>query len=285
LTAVRALVAEVAARLETAGVVFGHGTDNAWDEAAALVLAVTGLPDESASLEAPVAPAARARAEELLVRRIGERIPLAYLLGRAHFAGLEFELERGVVIPRSPIGELILGDFAPWLTGPPADIIDLCCGSGCIGIAAAIRFADASLTLVDVDPLALQVATANVARHGLTERTRIIRSDMWNDVPAGAFDLILCNPPYVDAADMSTLPDEYRHEPALGLAGGDDGMALVAKLLAPLEERLASSGLLVGEVGNSAPALLRRFPRLPFIWPELEAGGEGVFLLVPGLTC
>jgi len=280
---VRSVVARTAARLEAAGVVFGHGTESAWDEAACLVLAVTGLPDVAATLDAPVSGDQQARIDSLLVRRIDERVPLPYLLGRAEFAGVEFEITPGVVIPRSPIGELILNAFAPWLTEGPRRIIDLCCGSGCIGIASALEFPDATLTLVDIDPIAIALTRRNVRRHGIEARTRVIQSDMWDSVPPGSFDLILCNPPYVDAADMRSLPPEYRHEPALGLAGGEDGMALVARLLEPLAERLTPGGLLVGEAGASAPALLRRFPALPFVWPDLETGGEGVFVLMaPG---
>ena len=265
--------------------VLGHGTDNAWDEAVRLVLAVTGLPDDTATLDEPLSAADWLRVRELLTRRIDERLPLPYLLGRITFAGLEFEIEPGVVIPRSPIGRLIEQEFAPWLTQPPQRIVDLCCGSGCIGIAAAARFPDSQLTLVDIDEQALDVARRNVRRHGLKGRTRLICSDLWAEVPAGRFDLVLCNPPYVDAADMRTLPPEFLHEPELGLAGGEDGLAVLRPLLAALPERLAEDGLLVGEVGRSAAALTRAFPELPFVWPDLESGGEGVFLLLSALAC
>lgn len=259
---------------------FGHGTDSAWDEATALVLTVSGLPDDSAVLEETLSDGVVGEIEALLERRLGERVPLPYLLGKVRFAGYEFAIEPGVVVPRSPIGELIEQAFQPWLPQAPARIIDLCCGSGCIGIAAALRFPASTLTLVDIDEQALSLAARNSEALGVAGRTTLIRSDGWSAVPAGRFDLILTNPPYVDAADMAALPAEFRAEPALGLAGGEDGLDVVRALLAPLETRLDAGGLLVGEVGRSAPALLRAYPELPFLWPDLEGGGEGVFLLL-----
>lgn len=273
-------IQECAEQLDAAGVSFGHGTDSAWDEAVALVLGVTGFPDHVASLDREMPAAQQQKMNELLERRIRERIPLAYLFGRVSFAGLEFAIEPGVVIPRSPIAELIQQRFEPWLVRPPRQIIDLCCGSGCIGIAAAVMFPDSHLTLVDIDKQAIALSERNVVRHGLSDRTTIVRSDIWQNVSPDRFDLILSNPPYVDTSDMNSLPPEHRHEPALGLAGGEDGLQLVNDILAGLDERLSDAGLLVCEVGNSAPALLRAYPQLPFIWPDLEQGGEGVFLLM-----
>lgn len=276
---VGALIDSLAQRFDGAGLVFGHGTDNAWDEAVALVLAVTELPDDRGVLSREVSAADLRRVESLAARRVEERIPLAYLLGQASFCGHRFLVEPGIVIPRSPIGELIAEGFEPWLARPPARILDLCCGCGCIGIAAALAFPDAEFDLVDVDPAAVALSRRNVALHRLEERARVHRSDLFDDLPPGQWDLILSNPPYVDRTDMASLPPEYRHEPALGLAGGDDGLDLVARMLAALPERLTAGGLFVCEVGASAPALVRRYPRTPFIWPELTEGGEGVFLL------
>ena len=273
-------IRDCADRLDAAGVSYGHGTDSAWDEATALVLAVTGLPDDVASLDRELLTAQQQKTDELLERRVQERIPLPYLLGRVSFAGLDFAIEPGVVIPRSPIAELILQRFAPWLARPPERIIDLCCGSGCIGIAAALLFPDSHLTLVDIAEQAVSLSERNVVRHGLSDRTSVVRSDIWQDVPPGRFDLILTNPPYVDVTDMNALPPEYRHEPTLGLAGGEDGLRLVKDILAGLDDRWSEHGLLVCEVGNSAPALLRAYQELPFVWPDLEQGGEGVFLLM-----
>ncbi|MEQ8860215.1 MAG: 50S ribosomal protein L3 N(5)-glutamine methyltransferase [Pseudomonadales bacterium] len=279
MTDVAELVDRSAKRLAAAGVVFGHGFDSAWDEAVALVLHVTGLPDDRTVLGRRVADAAEARVGELLERRISERVPLAYLLGRCRFAGHEFLIDPQIVIPRSPIGALIEARFTPWLRQPPTRILDLCCGSGCIGIAGALAFPEAQVDLVDVDPGATDLAQRNVALHALGSRVRVTRSDLFEDLPDARWDLIVSNPPYVDATDMAALPDEYRHEPVGGLAGGADGLDLVARIIAALPERLDAAGALVCEVGASAPALLARYPHTEFIWPELPAGGEGVFLL------
>ena len=273
----------VAERFEDAGLVFGHGFDSAWDEAVALVLHVTGLPDDLAVLDTAVHDTARRRIDELAAERCDSRRPLAHLIGRCRFAGHDFLIEPGIVVPRSPIGALIRAGFRPWLRSPPARILDLCCGSGCIGIAAALAFPDAELALVDVDPQAVELTRRNVALHGLGARTRVYLGDLYDPLPAAErWDLILSNPPYVDAPDMAALPAEYRHEPVAGLAGGADGLDVVARILAGLPTRLAPDGLLVCEVGASVPALLRRYPGMPFLWPDLPEGGEGVFLLWAG---
>ena len=206
---------------------------------------------------------------------------MAYLLGRCRFAGQEFLIEPGVVIPRSPIGALMRRRFAPWLYAPPRRILDLCCGSGCIGLAAALEFPGASVDLGDVDGQAVDLARRNAALHGLEARTRVFQSDLFDDLPEVTWDLIISNPPYVDSRDMTRLPAEHRHEPEGGLAGGADGLDLVARMLDTLPERLAPGGSFVCEVGASASALLARYPRTPFIWPELPNGGEGVFILQP----
>lgn len=273
------VVDDLAGRFAQGGLVFGHGFDSAWDEAVALALHVTGLPDDRQALAAPVSPAARAGIEALARRRLEERVPLAHLLGRCRFAGHEFLVEPGVVVPRSPIGGLIRRRFAPWLTAPPSRILDLCCGSGCIGIAAALAFPAARLDLADIDPRALDLARRNLALHGLEGRGRAHAADLFDGLPEGRWELILANPPYVDRHDMARLPAEYRHEPVRGLAGGDDGLELVMRLLEALPARLAPGGTFVCEVGASAPALLDRCPNTPFLWPDLPDGGEGVFLL------
>lgn len=281
MTTVGELISAVSERFEAAGLAFGHGFDSAWDEAVFLVLDVTGLPDDRAVLDRTVSPVHAERIESLAERRLDERVPLAYLLGHSRFAGLDFLVEPGIVVPRSPIGALIVQRFEPWLDAPPGRLLDLCCGSGCIGIAAAVAFPDAEVDLVDIDPRAVRLARRNAHRLGVDDRVHVHRSDLFDDLAEGQWDLILCNPPYVDTYDMASLPAEFRHEPALGLAGGEDGLALVARVLDALPERLAKGGTLVCEVGASAPALLRRYPDLPFIWPELPGGGEGVFILQP----
>ena len=261
---------------------FGHGTDNAWDEARWLVLGALALPFEAPDwvLDSRIATPERERLTQLLKRRVVERVPVAYLLGEAHFAGLRFEVDGNVLVPRSPIAELIEAGFEPWLGGmEPARILDLCCGSGCIGIAAALRFPGASVDLSDVSPAALAVARRNVALHGLEGPVHVKESDLFSALDGERYDLILCNPPYVDAAEMAALPAEFRHEPRLGLAAGEDGLDLVHRILREARAHLSVQGLLVLEVGASAPALDAAYPRLPMVWPEFERGGQGVALI------
>jgi ribosomal protein L3 glutamine methyltransferase len=275
------LISAVSARFEAGGLAFGHGFDSAWDEAVFLVLDVTGLPDDRLVLDRTVSRLHSARIETLAQRRLDDHVPLAYLLGHSRFVGLDFLVEPGIVVPRSPIGALIAEGLRPWLDTPPAHVLDLCCGTGCIGIAAAVAFPAAEADLVDIDPRAVRLARRNAERLGVDHRVRVHQSDLFDDLADGRWDLILCNPPYVDARDMASLPAEFRHEPALGLAGGDDGLDLVVRVLDALPERLERGGTLVCEVGASAPALLRRYPDLPFVWPDLPDGGAGVFILQP----
>ncbi len=218
----------------------------------------------------------------LAERRIAERVPLAYLLGKTHYAGYEFCCEPGVVIPRSPISQLIARGLRPWLRRAPMTIVDVGCGTGCLGILCAHAFPQARVTLVDLHPQAVALARRNVAAHDLENRVVVLASDLFAQVPPGCFDVVISNPPYVDAVDLAALPAEYQHEPRLGLAGGDDGLDVVARLLQEARARLTRHGLLVCEVGGAAPALSRRVPRLPFTWPDLPAGGEGVFVLEAG---
>lgn len=273
-------IEQIAGKLDGAGLAFGHGYDSAWDEAVALVLHVTGLPDDRGVLDATLAADQLTEITALTRRRVAERLPLAYLLGRCRFAGYEFLLQPGIVVPRSPIGGLLAERLRPWLRREPRRILDLCCGSGCLGIVAARTFADARVDMADLDPAALDLARRNVALHGLEDRVRVHGSDLFSHLPDGRWDLIISNPPYVDAVDMEALPAEYRHEPASGLAGGEDGLDLVARIIRALPRRLEAGGMLVCEVGASAAALLSRYPRTPFVWPELPDGGEGVFLLI-----
>ena len=275
---------EVHQRFASAPLSFGHGTDNAWDEAVALVLGVTGLPDAQSSLDARLAAGQAADIRDLAGRRIAERRPLAYLLGKTVYCGELFHVPDGIVVPRSPIGPLLTDGLQPWVESP-ARILDLCCGSGCLGILAAKRFPQASVVLADIDPLAVSTARRNVTAYGLEHRVEALRSDLFSGLHAGRsatggrYDLILCNPPYVDANGMETLPPEFAFEPALGLDGGSDGLALMNRVIGDASAFLAGQGILIGEVGEGAGRLEARWPGVPFFWPDLPAGGTGVFLL------
>ncbi|MDX1431612.1 MAG: 50S ribosomal protein L3 N(5)-glutamine methyltransferase [Gammaproteobacteria bacterium] len=270
-----------ASRFGEAQLAFGHGTDNAIDEALALTLHALGLepglPDEL--LRARLTAAEKRRVVELLVRRVDERIPAAYLTGYAWFAGLRFRVDPRVLVPRSPIAEWIERGFEPWLEGERvARVLDVGTGSGCIAVACAFAFPASSVDAVDVSAGALEVARRNVAEHGLDDRVRVFESDVYA-AASPPYDLVVSNPPYVDAATMAGLPREYAHEPAAGLAAGADGLDVVARLVDGAKQMLAPGGILVVEVGASRPALEARYPGLPFVWLELERGGENVLLL------
>lgn len=271
-------------RLEQGGVHFGHGTDNAWDEAVALLLHVLAIPPDEAGrelLDRPLAAAEQRQLEALVQRRIAERLPAAYLTGEAWFCGLRFIVDENVLVPRSPIAELIEHGFAPWWPPgrEPRHIVDIGTGSGCIAIACALAFPGASVDAVDISPAALDVARRNIALHGLEGRVRPVLSDIWSGLAGQHYDLVVSNPPYVSEDEMATLPDEYLREPRLGLAADDRGLALVHRLLHGAVDHLSDEGLLVCEVGNSAEALCESCPDVPFTWVEFARGGSGVFLL------
>lgn len=274
-------------RFSRAGLFFGHGTDNAWDEAVVLALHGLQLPvmvaaDESqgqALLERRLTADEYRTLLALFDRRIEERIPAAYITGSALFAGLEFRVTPDVLVPRSPIAELILNRFSPWLVKEPDAVLDLCTGSGCIGIATVLQFARATVDLSDISPAALQVAEHNVQAHKLADRVRLRQGDLFDAVAGCQYDLIVCNPPYVDAAGFTAMPDEYRAEPEIGLASGADGLDFCRRLLAQAGGHLSPQGVLVVEVGNSWEALEQQFPRMPFTWVDFEHGGHGVFVI------
>lgn len=259
----------------------GHGTDNAWDEARQLVLGALHLPWEIADsyLDCRLEDDEREHLQNLLRRRIEERVPTAYLLGQTWFCGLPFIVDQRVLIPRSPIGELIERRFEPWLAKKPARILDLCTGSGCIGIACAYEFLDAEVVLADISFDALEVANRNIEHHGLEERVYTVQGDGFDGLPGQRFDLIVSNPPYVDAEDFADMPDEYHHEPALGLACGNDGLDLVRRMLAEAADHLTDSGSLIVEVGNSEVHVKALYPEVDFTWLDFAEGGHGVFLL------
>ena len=282
---VEQLIREGAAQFERAGVWFGHGTDNAYDEAAELVFFAAGLRHEDAAEAYPRALDAQqvASAKALFERRIRERVPAAYLTRRMWFAGHEFYVDERVLVPRSPIAELIETRFTPWIDPERVQrIVDIGTGSGCIAIASALALPQARVDAADVSQDALEVAAVNVARHELASRVRLVRSDVYEALGDERYDVIVSNPPYVGDEELSELPAEYRREPRLGLHGGVDGLNIVKRILAGAEARLRPHGILVVEVGNSEAALIDAFPRAPFVWLEFERGGGGVFVLTAG---
>lgn len=268
-------------RFKSADIVFGQGNDNAWDEAVALVLGKLGLPYEQAEhfLGARLLHNERVVLAELINERVVNHVPVAYLVGEAWFNGHRYLSEAGVVIPRSPIGEMVRSEFAPWLTHPPVRILDMCTGSGCIGISCALAFPEADVTLVDVDLRAIALAKRNAELHQVSHRVNVVKSDLFESLAQDSFDLIVTNPPYVDLPDFENMPAEFSHEPKLGLYAGRDGLDIVKRILADAEGWLAPGGILVGEVGNSAAALSEQLSSLAFVWPDLQDGGHGVFLL------
>jgi len=269
-------------QFNAADLYYGHGMASALDEVVYLSLFALNLPhDFSADYFDCVLTAEEKQAvHSLLSRRIAEKLPASYLTGEAWFAGLPFTVNENVLVPRSPIAELIQNRFAPWVEEEAVEnILDLCCGSGCIGIASAYAFDWAYVDMVDISAQAIEVAQENIKRHQLEDRVSVLASDLFQNVPQRHYDIIVSNPPYVDAQDMADLPDEYLHEPELGLAAGDDGLDLVVPMLQQAREYLTDQGILVVEVGNSQHALQEAYPHVPFTWLDFERGGSGIFLL------
>ncbi|WP_192457474.1 50S ribosomal protein L3 N(5)-glutamine methyltransferase [Musicola keenii] len=268
-------------RFNAAGLYYGHGTDNPWDEALQLVLPTLFLPLDipEQMYRSRLTLSERQRIVERIVRRVNERIPVAYLTNKAWFCGLEFYVDERVLVPRSPIGELIDNRFDSLLPHQPQHILDLCTGSGCIAIACAHAFPEAEVDAVDISPEALAVTEQNIQQHGVEHSVTPICSDLFRSLPAIKYDLIVTNPPYVDEEDMFDLPQEYRHEPELGLAAGDDGLDLVRRILACAPDYLGDDGVLICEVGNSMVHMMDQYPDIPFTWLEFDNGGDGVFML------
>lgn len=258
------LIDRTARRFARAGLHYGHGTDNPRDEAAWLVLRGLGLPFE-ADPEKEVSVAGARKVERLAKRRIRERMPLAYLLGEAWLDGVAFQVDRRVIIPRSHIPFVL-----KTLALRPRRVLDLCTGSGCLAILAARAYPRARIDAADISAEALAVARTNVARYRLAKRIRFVRSDLFDALTEDRYDLIVSNPPYVATAAMRALPPEYRYEPAIALAGGSDGLGLVARLLGEAPARMTAGALLVCEVGDGRKALQRAYPRLPLAWPKEE---------------
>ncbi len=270
-------------RFNDANIYYGHGTDNAWDEAIALVFHALHLPEDIGQqvIHSNLTSSEKHKIVELIIRRVRERLPVPYLTNKAQFAGLEFYVDERVLVPRSPIAELIANRFSPWLYNKPVNrILDLCTGSGCIAIACAYEFEDAEVDALDISVDALEVAQINIETLDVMDRVFPMESDLFSAIPKGPhYDLIVSNPPYVDAEDIGDMPEEYHHEPEIGLGSGRDGLDLTKRILANAADYLTEDGLLVVEVGNSMVHLDEQFPEIPFTWVDFENGGDGVFVL------
>ncbi|WP_291994122.1 50S ribosomal protein L3 N(5)-glutamine methyltransferase [Candidatus Accumulibacter sp. ACC003] len=270
-------------RYNEAGLFFGHGADNAWDEAAYLLLHSLHLPLDRLEpfLDARLTSDERRLVLQAVERRISERLPVAYLSNEAWLAGYHFYVDQRVIVPRSFIAELLQEQLAPWIEDPErvATVLDLCTGSGCLAIFAAHAFPQASVDAVDISPDALAVASRNVADYELGERIRLVEGDLFAGVRSRRYDLIVSNPPYVKAESMASLPAEYRCEPALALASGEDGLDLTRAILAAARTQLRPGGLLVVEIGHNRELLEAAFPETPFTWLDTCAGDQYVFLL------
>lgn len=271
----------VAEALDEADLFYGHGTDNAWDEAVFLCLTALNLPLTSSDSVLSLVPTReqKERIQAWTTERIEARKPLPYITGEGWFAGRRYRVTPEVLIPRSPLAEVLSAHAQPWLQHPPRTILDLCTGSGCIGIEAAHQFPEAKVDLVDVSPTALQVAQLNVSDHGVSDRVQCIASDGFAELAGKQYDLILLNPPYVGAEEMADMPPEFNHEPQLALASGQDGLLLTERLLRQAKDFLTPSGVLFLEVGYSADVLQAKYPGFSFIWLEFANGGSGVTVL------
>lgn len=272
-----------ASEFNRADLYFGHGTDNAWDEAKVIVMYALSLP---LSLfenikGCQVTDEEKQYLLELLTKRVEEQVPAAYITNQAMFAGLSFYVDESVLVPRSPIAELIEKKFSPHINAekPPKRILDLCTGSGCIAIACAYAFPEAEVDALDLSVDAINVAQINIEGHGLTEQVIPIQSDVFSSVDQHKYDLIVTNPPYVDQEDVDSLPVEYTHEPEMGLGCGHDGLDIVREILAKANDHLTEDGILICEVGNSQIHVEAVYPEVPFEWLTFEHGGHGIFLL------
>jgi ribosomal protein L3 glutamine methyltransferase len=270
-------------RFNEAGLFFGHGSDNAWDEAAYLLLHTLHLPLERLEpfLDAKLTSDERRAALSIIERRINERLPAAYLTNEAWLGEHRFYVDERVIVPRSFIAELLREQLAPWVDDPWAvgRVLDLCTGSGCLAILAALAFPEAEVDAIDISPDALAVARRNVNDYALESRLHLIESNLFAGLHGQCYDVIISNPPYVNAESMAVLPEEYRHEPALALGSGEDGLDLVRLMLKEVGDHLNPGGLLIVEIGHNRDALEAAFPETPFTWLDTSAGDQHVFLL------
>jgi len=281
LRTVRDFIRWGASEFQRAGLVFGHGTDNALDDAFHLVLWQLRLPFNlpAVYLESTLSESEREAVHALLTRRVLTRKPAPYLTGEAWFAGLPFHVDERVLVPRSPISELIGRQFEPWLNREPETILDLCAGSGCIGIACAAMFPDARVDLAEINSASMDLIERNIRRHGLETRVRISIGDLFAPIGKQRYDLIVTNPPYVPLTEWEALAPEFHHEPRLALEAGIDGMDIVARILREAPDHLVDDGMLICEIGGSQEEFETRFPGIPVMWPDFENGGDGVFII------
>jgi ribosomal protein L3 glutamine methyltransferase len=270
-------------RFNQAGLAFGHGSSNAFDEAVYLLLHTLHLPRDRLEpfLDARLSVTERAELAALLTRRVDERVPAPYLTREAWLGEFRFHVDERVIIPRSYIAELLRDALAPYVSDRSAikSALDLCTGSGCLAVLLAHAFEDADIDAVDISPDALAVAQRNVSDYGLAGRINLIRSDLFDNVPTKSYDLIISNPPYVTTVAMEELPREYLHEPTLALAGGDDGLDAVRTILRKAPQFMQRDGLLVVEIGHNRAAAESAFPRMPFVWLSTASSDDSVFLL------
>ena len=273
------LVREISNDFNKYPLVYGHGTDNSWDEALVLVRGITNLPDDIRLADSNISQDDYQEIKSLASRRIKERIPMPYLLGDVRYVDQNFFCEHGVIIPRSPIGLLVNEGLKPWISEPPSLIVDVCCGTGCLGILCALSYPLAKVVLVDIDEKALALARRNIRRFNLEDRVMILAGDLLGALREESIDLIISNPPYVSQGDCDSLADEFKYEPIVGLDGGEDGLYYVSILLDQAKMVLKKEGLILCEVGQSCHALSQKYPGLPFVWIDLPHGGEGVFCL------
>lgn len=282
LQTIRDFIRWAVSRFNEANLYYGHGTDSAWDEAIALILHTLFLPHtvDPSVLDAHLTATERENLFKIIERRMNERIPVPYLTHEAWFSGLSFYVDERVLIPRSPIAEIIENEFQPWIHPDSVhDILDVCTGSGCIAIACAKMFPDAIVDASDISPEALAVAKINILRHEVEDQVHLHQSNLFQTLPKKKYDIIVSNPPYVNLQEMKELPPEYHHEPRLGLAAGSQGLDVVLEILREAHRYLKPNGILIVEVGNSEAALIEQFPEIPFTWIEFQRGGGGVFLL------